>query len=375
MAAPSLSANLDLSQLSAQGNALSGLGGDPAQAMAQLGPMYQQSYLGSLGLNQQLLGGLQTGYDTLRSNADQQYGDISKGYQSLYGDVLGRIAGTNQTNMNDINTSYNARAGGATQDLISRGLGNSTVQSAIQRGIENDRQRALTGSQNQFAQLGAGYASALGQAGLQSQQQGANLGANLGQAQLGMLERVNVPYPNAQMYSQLAQMYGSNLQRQQDQARLGQLTGNNGMTFTGAGGGGVGGGRNGFGPAPGPSMSWGGGGSTFSPQGYSAGGFTSGYRSPTQAPSAYGGPSSYEADLGPQYQTPPADAMGALGGGAINALAQGGFGMGLGGGQSYQSDPYGFGFGNTGSGSNAGDYGTPSGYFDDQYANENPYGY
>lgn len=258
MPVPSLAANIDLSGLRAQGNALSGLGGNPQQAMAQLGPMYQQGFLGSLGVNQQINTGVQTGYDTLRSNVDQQYGDIAKGYQNLYGDVLGRISGSNQTNLTDINAAYNASAGGASQDLINRGLGNSTTQSSVQRGIELDRQRALTASQNQFAQLGAGYANSIGQAGLGAQQAGTHLGASLGQAQLGAQERVSAPYPNAQMYSQLAQMYGSNLQRQQDQQRADQLQ-RPGAGFAWGGGTGVGSGSGNNTPFKGPPPGFGSG--------------------------------------------------------------------------------------------------------------------
>ncbi len=292
MSQPTLNPNLDLSGLYAQGNALSGLGQSPQQAMANLGPMYQQAYQGATNLNQQLLSGTQTGYDTLRQNVDQQYNDVAKGYQSLYGDVLGRIAGSNQTNLTDINAAYNASGGGINQNLISRGLGNSTVVNAMQRGNELDRQRALTASNNQFAQLGAGYASALGQAGLGAQQQGIGLGASLGQAQLGALERVSAPYPNAGLYANLAQMYGSNIQRQQDQQRADQLQ-RPGIGF-GQGGMGVGSGSGNNTPFKGPTPFFGQSGGGVSIGGYGAPGFGGfgglGSNAPPQTfnPNAYG---------------------------------------------------------------------------------------
>lgn len=289
MPAPSLSVNLPWQSLAANGQAMSGLGGDPAAAAAQLGGLYNQSYQSALGLNSSLFSGLQTGYDTLRSDVDQRYGDIQKGYSQLYGDVLGRISGTNDTNLHDINAAYNAKAGGSSQDLISRGLGNSSSQRSAQRGIELDRQRALTNSQNQFAQLGANYASQIGQAGLGAGERGTQTGAGLGQAQLGMLERVQAPYPSAQMYTNLAQMYGSNLQRQQDQRRADQLQ-SPGAGFSQASGFGVGTGAKDSGPFHGPTPGFGSGSMGGMTGGYGGGGFGSfgGSPAPYTPPSSWG---------------------------------------------------------------------------------------
>lgn len=219
MAVPNLQVDLPWQSLAAGGNALAGLGGDPGAALGQLGQSYNQQYQAALGMNSALYSGLQGGYEGLRSHVDDQYRNVLQGYQDVYGDVLGRIAGTNSTNIQDINTQYNAQQGAQNQNAINRGLGNSTVAGNMMRGVEMDRARAITDSQNRFAQLGANYASQIGQARLGAQQQGIGLGANLGQAQLGALERVNAPYPDAGLYANLAQMYGA--QRQQQRANQG----------------------------------------------------------------------------------------------------------------------------------------------------------
>jgi hypothetical protein len=70
----------------------------------------------------------------------------------------------------------------------------------MQRAINLDRARAITQSQNQFAQLGANYAAQIGGAGLAAQQQGAGIQASLGQAQMNALSQVNAGYPDASMY-------------------------------------------------------------------------------------------------------------------------------------------------------------------------------
>lgn len=261
-----LTVDLPWQSLASQASALQGLGGNPQQAMAGLGQAYSNSYLGALNLNAGIYQGGQTGYEALRGQLDKQYGDISKGYKDLYGDVLGRIAGTNQTNLNDIAANYSALSGSAAQQAVSRGIGNTTIQQNMQRGIAQDASRARTASENQFAQLGAGYASQLGQAGLQAQQQGAGLGAQLGLDQLRFQQSVQAPYPDAKMFTNLAQMYGQQAQGQQDrkqaQDAMSQLLGNGGFSRSGVSG--VSGGSHGFGPMQGPSMYDQGGGSPYS---------------------------------------------------------------------------------------------------------------
>lgn len=263
-----LSANLPWQNLQAQSNAFAGLGGDPQAAMAGLGQSYAGNYGAALGLNAGLFSQTQTGYEGLRGQLDSQYADISKGYSDLYGDVLGRIAGSNQSNIQDINSQYDSAAGSQMQGAISRGLGNSTVQQNMQRGVEMDRARAITGSQNQFAQLGAGYAASIGGQGLQAQQQGAQTQANLGVDQLRFLGSTNIPYPNAQMYSQMAQMYGGNIEAQRNRQDLAQQQKSmRGMGVMSAGAG-VSGGSNGFPAQRTPSAfdygaTYGGGGGSF----------------------------------------------------------------------------------------------------------------
>ena len=219
MAVADLTASLPYGQMAATGNSQAAMfGSNPAQAYAALGPAYNQAYQSSLGFNQALEQGSQTGYQGLRSQVDQQYQDVLNNYQNTYGDVLGKIANTNATNINDINTQYNALQGQSAADLANRGLGSSSLVAGNQRAVEMDRQRAITNSQGQFAQLGAGYLGQMAQGASQIGQQGAQAQAGLGQAQLNQLNSVQAPYPNAQMYGQLAQMYGATQQANANRA-------------------------------------------------------------------------------------------------------------------------------------------------------------
>lgn len=320
-----LTTNLPWQNLQSQSNAFSGLGQNPQTALAGLGQAYQGNYSAALGLNAALSSGTQTGYQNLRGQLDKQYSDISTGYQNLYGDVLGRIAGTNQTNLQDINAQYDAFAGSQTQSAINNGLGNSTIAMNMQRGVQQDRERALTASQNQFAQLGAGYASSIGAQGLQSQQAGAQTQAGLGQDQLHALLSTSIPYPNAGLYSNLAQMYGANQQRTQDQQRADQLQ-RPGVGFAWGGGTGVGSGAGNNTPFRGPSAVSGMGGGMAG--GYGGGGLGSfggfgGTTATYQPPAGLGfSGGNYDASSATGGWVPPSDV--GYGGQGLDDLYSGG---------------------------------------------------
>lgn len=291
MAIAPINSVLPWQQLAAGGQALSGLGGDPQQAMQNLGPLYQQQYQAALGMNQQLHQNVQTGYDSLRQNTDQIYNNIYQNMESQYGDVLGRIAGTNTSNINDIGRNAQALSGQASQQMVSRGLGNSTVQQNMQRAIEADRARETTRSNEAFAQLGAGYANQIWQGRTAAQQNKAQAMAGLGTAQLGALERVNAGYPDAAMFGSLAQMYGAQSEAARNRKQLGPGSG-----FAQAGGASAG-----YSSSPSPWGSrtlggGGGGGGYYGGGGYSGGG--GGYYAPASAEQIAQGQNFYDAATG-----------------------------------------------------------------------------
>jgi len=303
MAVAQFNYNLPWQGLATGGQALSGLGGDPKAAMANLGPLYQSQYAAALGMNQALHQGVQTGYDSLRQSVDDIYGNIYKNYDSLYGDVLGRIAGTNTSNIRDIEANARAQSAASQQSLINRGLGNTTILNSANRGINSDRQREITRSNEQFAQLGAGYANQIGQNRIGAQQSKAQMMAGLGTQQLGALERVNAGYPDAGMYGQLAQMYGASAEADKNRQQL-----QRGMAQVPMASGGYS-----YSPSPWGSRSLGGGGGgswggdswTGNNQGSNYGSF---YQPQQMAqrpmPAAYSQDVGGYSDLGTDYYTP-----------------------------------------------------------------------
>lgn len=234
---------------------------------------YGQAYANALSLNQ------------------QNYANILQGYQNLGQSVLGDIQGIGASQSTAIEQQYKAEIGSQDQKLISRGLGNSTVTSAVERGLLKDKTNADVSLANQLAAQTAGYRS------------------NIGMAQLGFMNSVNSPYPNIDAYNRLDQQRGmvAEARRNRNSLGYGAMGGYGGGTAmamaprssgiggigysSGAGGGGSGGGSYGYsapyrptGSAPaqtayGYGDNWTDGGvetGVFDPQNYQEGGTYSG---------------------------------------------------------------------------------------------------
>lgn len=160
---------------SGAGNPYLGILAGPAGLAAQ----YGQSYNNSLQANQQNYNNILGGYQTVMNNVGNTLGQ---------GGTPWGVAAPAAQAINDV---YHQQAGGAFQNSINRGLGNTTAASASQRGAALDANKAYAGLGSQLASTYAGYE------------------ANLGQGQLNFMNSVNIPYPNGQDYSTLYQQYGA----------------------------------------------------------------------------------------------------------------------------------------------------------------------
>jgi len=167
------------------GNAIAGYAGGGLAGLAQ---SYQQDYNSYLNTNQQLYNQITAGYGTVQQNIANTLGQGGSDW------------GVAQPAANQIVMAGNRAAGGAIQNSINSGVGKSTAAVAAQRGVTADTQQAL-------GQLGSSLANTY--AGYQS---------NLGLSQLGFMNSVTAPPPNAAAYTSLFQQYG---QQQQAAANLG----------------------------------------------------------------------------------------------------------------------------------------------------------
>lgn len=207
----------------------------PPTSAAGLSANYASEYQKSLAMNQ-------TNYQNILSGYQNLINQQSQGYQELYNSTLGTLnnAESGQKTAIDDQSKYDLSK--TTSSLISRGLGNSTVQEAMASGVEANRVRRQNELTGQFAQMRAGYQSQLGQNQL------SNL-AGLTQAQLGFMNSVQAQYPDAGMYAQLAQQFG-----QADAMRGRNNSGGSSVSSSGFGSSGVGGPRLGYTPAPTPNL-------------------------------------------------------------------------------------------------------------------------
>lgn len=147
--------------------------GDLREQLRQRGEQTQGDY-GAVGQNVQNYLGWMGGA------LGEQYareGYVGRGYQNLQGAVLGDIALAGQTQARNIQQQYNEASAATRQSAIDRGLGNTTVQDTMQRGVELDRARAGNQLAEQLGNLRAGYRSQLGQAqlGFNERQMGVDL--------------------------------------------------------------------------------------------------------------------------------------------------------------------------------------------------------
>lgn len=226
---------------------------------------YASAYNAALSMNQQNYNNILAGYQQTLGNQVQAQNQISQGYNQLASDVRGTIAGVGGAQQQAINDQYAQAAGQATQDLVNRGLGNTTVQSSVLRGYGLDRAKAQVALGDQMAQLQAGYQSQLGLAGLNYQNQAAMQATGQANQQLGWMNSVNAAYPDVGQYANLAMQAGAAQQNRDLQNRL--------MTQPGLPPGGF---TAGYGGASaldtlGGNIDWGSGGSMYTGAGFDAG--------------------------------------------------------------------------------------------------------
>ena len=209
-------------------NQFMGLGGSASQSLAALGTGYANAYRDALAMNQANYGNILAGYQqTLGANADARNA-IGSGYDQLLNDVLGGIGSLGQSRQRDINAQYTQQSGQQAQQLINRGLGNTTVQQSVQRGLQFDQARASNDLAEQIANQTASFRSSLGQAGLGYRERAVAANSADAMRQLDWMNSVNAQYPDAGQYAMLAQQFGAAQQQEQDRRRMLAAAGGNG---------------------------------------------------------------------------------------------------------------------------------------------------
>lgn len=180
-------------------------------------------YNAALAQQQQLYNQIKSGYETLRSQQQSQQSAVTAGYNNLLGSVMGKLTGADVAARQEAKDQYTATSGREAQALVNRGLGNTTVASSVQRGLQYDYGKQVANIGANYAQLKAQYESQLGLAGLDWQGRAVGMNSALGSQELQAAQGFSPVY--AQLYGGMAQaaMQQQQLDYQRQQANLDRM--------------------------------------------------------------------------------------------------------------------------------------------------------
>lgn len=168
-----------------------GAGGTPN--LSNPAAAYQTAYNQALQMNKAM-------YDNIMAGYQKSSRQLKRGQKQ----AMRQVNKVGAAEQQDITDNYNAAVGDAAQTLINRGLGNTTVQQSVNRGIEADRSKAGIRLAGEMARMRGDYRDRFNQqrTALQGQQ-------------LQFMNSMTAAYPDFGSYASLIQ------QQQQPGAALG----------------------------------------------------------------------------------------------------------------------------------------------------------
>jgi hypothetical protein len=146
---------------------------------------------GGMGAGGGLFGQFQNAYNQARQANEARYQDILSGYSQRYQRGMGMLAGLGQQQGRDINELYDQQRSQQDQNLIGRGLGNSTVLDTMRMGSDRERNADLNRLNDSVRQQAIGT------------------DAGLTGDTLQFMERKNDSYPDFGLLAQLSQGMGA----------------------------------------------------------------------------------------------------------------------------------------------------------------------
>ena len=113
-------------------------------------------------------------------------GGISSRYSTREADLLGQLEGYGDIQRGDLERAYDARSAEAGAHLENTGLGNSTIMSSVQSGVQTDRELDRARMEDQLRREQLGYQSQWSQDVLGAQEREAAANAQAGFTGVGM---------------------------------------------------------------------------------------------------------------------------------------------------------------------------------------------
>jgi hypothetical protein len=167
--------------------------------------------------NEQRYAEILSGYQNLAttSNASRATANqaILQGYDERYGRIMAELAGAGASQEQEITDAYAKERGRASQGLISRGLGNTTVRSSVDRGLQESEQKSRVQLQDTLTRQKTEYDKSLSAEQLAAVERAREAEiaqqAALTQQTLQFMERRQDAYPDLGLYAQMAQMQGA----------------------------------------------------------------------------------------------------------------------------------------------------------------------
>lgn len=108
-----------------------------------------------------LFGAYQDAYNQGVKTNEQRYQDILGGYRDRYGQAQGELDKLGATERANVERGFTAQSTAAQQDLMSRGVGQTTVAPTLQAGIERQKQQSLQSVEEGLARERLGTLSQL----------------------------------------------------------------------------------------------------------------------------------------------------------------------------------------------------------------------
>lgn len=165
---------------------------------------YNANWQASRNANQDLYNRTVSGFDSILSGQQSDLAGVSNEYRQRQRAVMQGLTGANDANERDINQRFAQLGGQSMQDLISRGLGNSTVLASTQRGLGQSQADALTRSRNDFARQIADMRTQWGMASLNQKQNSALANSGLANQQANsLLQNTQIGYPDMGAYASM----------------------------------------------------------------------------------------------------------------------------------------------------------------------------
>jgi hypothetical protein len=170
---------------------------DPAGSYSSAFNAYAQTTSNMIGAGFNML-------DAALADRQQRNRGLWAAYGKLNRQVQGKLAGSNRANLEDLSQQFTALSGQMSQQMIDSGLGNTTVQQAMQIGLGGEYAREKTRSEGLFAQLQADAMQRVMGQGLQARERGINAIQDIRMGGLNFLSSMTPMAPDPGVWAQLA---------------------------------------------------------------------------------------------------------------------------------------------------------------------------